>query len=540
MRGRGAGLDDPPTSTRTRHAARITSGRPGPPVAPRPAGCPILTRGTADRRSRNSSGPVRRRTTVGAMRYPEAPRLDLVEDLHGHRVADPYRWLEDAADPRTAAWSEAQDALAARGARRPAAARGLRRAPGAAGARRRRRRAGLARAGGRSPPAATPARSTPSCGCARPTAPCGCWSTRWRWTRRGRRRSTPGRRRGRATGWPTSCPPAATRSRGSTSSTSPPARCVDGPIDRCRYSPVAWLPGGEELFYVRRLAPDQVPAGEEQFHRRVWRHRVGAARRHRRAGARRGQRPDHLLRRAHQPRRPLAGRLRRGRHRAARRRLDRRPRRGRRAARVPGRRRRADRRVGRPRRPAVADVRPRHPALAARRRRPGRPGHLGARGLAGRRPAAGRTPSSPTSRWSTARTARCRCSPCTPSTPPTGSRCGPADGSGRLADVAGPGRRQHLRRQLPAGGRQRRRGSATPTTPRRRRCCAGTPARPTDAGELGAGRRRRRGAGADRRRDARDRRPTARRCTCSCCPARCTRTGRGRPCSTATAASTSR
>src|SRR4051794_14577556 len=50
---------------------------------------------------------------------------------------------------------------------------------------------------------------------------------------------------------------------------------VDGPIDRCRYSPVAWLPGGAELFYVRRLAPELVPPGEEQFHRRVWRHRVG-------------------------------------------------------------------------------------------------------------------------------------------------------------------------------------------------------------------------------------------------------------------------
>ena len=47
------------------------------------------------------------------MRYPDAPRLDLVDDLHGHRVADPYRWLEDAEDPRTVAWSEAQDALAA-------------------------------------------------------------------------------------------------------------------------------------------------------------------------------------------------------------------------------------------------------------------------------------------------------------------------------------------------------------------------------------------------------------------------------------------
>ena len=51
---------------------------------------------------------------------------------------------------------------------------------------------------------------------------------------------------------------------------------VDGPIDRCRYSPVAWRPGGEELYYVRRLPPDAVPPGEEQFHRRVWRHRVGA------------------------------------------------------------------------------------------------------------------------------------------------------------------------------------------------------------------------------------------------------------------------
>src|SRR3954469_3403721 len=47
------------------------------------------------------------------MRYPEAPRLDLVEDLHGHRIADPYRWLEDAEDPRTRAWAEAEDELAA-------------------------------------------------------------------------------------------------------------------------------------------------------------------------------------------------------------------------------------------------------------------------------------------------------------------------------------------------------------------------------------------------------------------------------------------
>ncbi|HVF33651.1 MAG TPA: prolyl oligopeptidase family serine peptidase [Acidimicrobiales bacterium] len=46
--------------------------------------------------------------------YPSARRLDLVEDLHGRRVADPYRGLEDAGDPATEAWSTAQDDLARR------------------------------------------------------------------------------------------------------------------------------------------------------------------------------------------------------------------------------------------------------------------------------------------------------------------------------------------------------------------------------------------------------------------------------------------
>src|SRR4029079_16230376 len=53
-------------------------------------------------------------------------------------------------------------------------------------------------------------------------------------------------------------------------------RLVDGPLDRTRYSPVAWLPGGESFYYVRRLAPADVPADETQYHRRVWLHRLGA------------------------------------------------------------------------------------------------------------------------------------------------------------------------------------------------------------------------------------------------------------------------
>jgi prolyl oligopeptidase len=50
---------------------------------------------------------------------------------------------------------------------------------------------------------------------------------------------------------------------------------ADGPIDRCRYSGVAWLPGGKAFYYTRRLAPDEVPPGEAQYHRRVYLHVVG-------------------------------------------------------------------------------------------------------------------------------------------------------------------------------------------------------------------------------------------------------------------------
>jgi prolyl oligopeptidase len=54
---------------------------------------------------------------------------------------------------------------------------------------------------------------------------------------------------------------------------------VDGPIERCRYTAVAWLPAAvvdrPTFYYVRRLAPDAVPDGEEQYHRRVYLHRIG-------------------------------------------------------------------------------------------------------------------------------------------------------------------------------------------------------------------------------------------------------------------------
>jgi prolyl oligopeptidase len=43
--------------------------------------------------------------------YPPTPRDALVETIHGVRVSDPYRWLENADDPRLPAWTEQQNAL---------------------------------------------------------------------------------------------------------------------------------------------------------------------------------------------------------------------------------------------------------------------------------------------------------------------------------------------------------------------------------------------------------------------------------------------
>ena len=53
-------------------------------------------------------------------------------------------------------------------------------------------------------------------------------------------------------------------------------KIVEGPIDRCRYSPIAWLKGGSAFYYVRRIAPDLLPESESHFHRRVYLHTLGA------------------------------------------------------------------------------------------------------------------------------------------------------------------------------------------------------------------------------------------------------------------------
>jgi prolyl oligopeptidase len=211
--------------------------------------------------------------------YPPARCLDLVEDLFGHRVADPYRWLEDADSAETRQWLAGEeelwaayradlpgrDAFAARvrellqvgyvgvPAWRGASCFYTRRDPGqehgvlyvADGA------GGAGRAGERV--LVDPVGIDPS---GRTTL------DHWQPDKEGRllayQLSSGGDEE------------ALLRVLDVAS-----GEVVDGPIDRCRYSGVAWLPGGKAFYYVRRLPPDIVPEGESQFHRRVYLHVVG-------------------------------------------------------------------------------------------------------------------------------------------------------------------------------------------------------------------------------------------------------------------------
>ena len=211
---------------------------------------------------------------MDAPHYPEAERLDLVEYLHGHRVADPYRWLEDPEDPRTVSWSVAQDALT---------------------------RSHLDSLPGRDHLAET---LTALLSAGMVAAP------RWRAGRAFATRREPGQEHAvlhvrdldgaeRALLDPIAIDPtglttldawipdlegrrlAYQLSRGGDEHSVlhvldvKTGQDVETPIDRCRYSDVAWLPGGEEFFYVRMVAEDEVPPGEQAFHRRIWRHRIG-------------------------------------------------------------------------------------------------------------------------------------------------------------------------------------------------------------------------------------------------------------------------
>ncbi len=208
--------------------------------------------------------------------YPNAPRVEVADEYHGTVVPDPYRWLEDRDDPRTLEWMAQQSALMAD------ERTGWRSRDHFA-----ERVEALLGSGTVSPPY-------------------------WRGDRHFLVRREPGQQFSAlyvidADGSErTLIDPMVIDPEGLTTLDSwQPSKegdliayqlsiggdeesllhvmdvatgeIIEGPIDRCRYSPVAWLPGGEAFYYVRRIAPGLLPESERNFHRRVYLHRVGTS-----------------------------------------------------------------------------------------------------------------------------------------------------------------------------------------------------------------------------------------------------------------------
>ncbi|MDQ1517196.1 MAG: prolyl oligopeptidase, partial [Actinomycetota bacterium] len=212
------------------------------------------------------------------MNYPAAPRQDIVEDLHGHDVADPYRWLEDADDPATRSWSKAQDELTRPflellPARDAFAARlrdlsvGLVTTPSVRGDRFFVARRGADQehavlavlAPGDDPLTGGRVLIDPSALSDDDTVTLDGWLPSPDGTLLAYLLSDAGDEESSLRVMAVDT-----------------GEAVDGPIDRCRYSSLAWTSDATGLYYVRRLPPGAVPAGEESFHRRVRFHRLGA------------------------------------------------------------------------------------------------------------------------------------------------------------------------------------------------------------------------------------------------------------------------
>ncbi|MGZ8397849.1 MAG: prolyl oligopeptidase family serine peptidase, partial [Gemmatimonadales bacterium] len=208
--------------------------------------------------------------------YPPTPSTDVTEVFHGETIADPYRWLEDSSSPETRIWTEQQNAVTEAY---------LAAAPGREGIDRRLEELlGIGVLG-------TP---TPKRG-------------RYFYIRRDGRQNQPVLywRDGVDGADRVAVDPNALNEAGTTALDwyypSEDGRLLayglsengneesvlhllevgtgrDLPdrIPRMRAASVAWLPDSTGFYYTRYPAPEEVPEGEEQYHRALYFHRLGA------------------------------------------------------------------------------------------------------------------------------------------------------------------------------------------------------------------------------------------------------------------------
>ncbi len=206
-------------------------------------------------------------------------KMDVVENLHGTKVADPYRWLEEADSAEVKSWTEEQnahtrkviDAIAGREAIKNEATDllqiGYVTAPSV-----RRTKKGLRyfhtkREGAQNQPTLyvrdglgaqdrvlVDASALSEDG----TSALDWWYPSWD---------------GELLAWGRS-------ESGSEESVLHVRNVVTGKdlgerIDRTRHASVAWMPDGKSFYYSRYPAPGTVPAGEEKYHCRIFHHVIG-------------------------------------------------------------------------------------------------------------------------------------------------------------------------------------------------------------------------------------------------------------------------
>jgi prolyl oligopeptidase len=208
--------------------------------------------------------------------YPETQSQDVIEVLHGEAIADPYRWLEDGDAPETRLWTDRQNALTESYLSAVPAREQIRR-----------RLDELLSIGVLGTP--TPVRG------------------RYFYIRREGRQNQPvlywrGGLNGpdRVAVNPNGLNEAGTTAldwyypsedgrlmayglseNGSEESVLHILDLESGVhlpdrIPRMRSAALAWLPDGSAFYYSRYPAPDEVPAGEEHYHRAIYYHRLGA------------------------------------------------------------------------------------------------------------------------------------------------------------------------------------------------------------------------------------------------------------------------